>query len=565
MELLTNILIWAGILTAVVVVVLAVHEFIWKARLEKQSTQAPERATPEATPAAAVVDESEAAVQADDARSESLDKPPVSAETAAESAPGEDEVAAEERFKTLTRSQRLGLARLTTMNTSFDRDAALAVAACKEGDFDAIVASGLIEQDEESGRFTITEDGRKLGGEHLTPEDAELVRQFHLEHFTRLVEAVQSSEVEDREAAVMGFELVQTEWPHLEAVLERLQTREDKEAFLQFAEAVNATGLFQTRIEDGLKWYGLMVEAAREVGNKEKELNAITSLGSIHAQLGQHQEALDNYTLGTTLSRELGERHHEGSCLGNMGLAYQQLGEDEKAEECFQEVLEIMKEVGDHVREGFALASLGRVAGARGDTARAIELHEEHLKLNLEHGDARGEMLALALLGETYLASDQLPEAVDRFERQLKIARTLEDMAAEGNALGHLGTACRKLGQPDKGAEYFSRQIDIAHTLADSATGLAAMGQLGECHQEANRTWKAVECFDDQLKLARQLGDQETEAQALWSAARAVRSLGRVPDAITRVSAALAILDSIGSPEADKARADLESWRSSKG
>ena len=562
MELLTNILIWAGILTAAVVVVLAIHEFVWKPRQEKSPVEGPDRTVRETAPAGEGVDESAVAAEPGPAVASEA---PAKREMVARPGPESDEVVAAERFKTLTRSQRLGLARLTTMTASFDREAALAVAACKEGDFDAVAASGLIEQDEETGRYTITATGRALGAEHLTPEDAELVRQFHLEHFTRLVEAVQSSEVEDREAAVVGFELVQTEWPHLEVVLERLQTREDGDLFLQFAEAVNATGLFQTRIEDGLKWYGLMVEAARKLGDREKELNAVTSLGSIHAQLGRHQEALDDYTCGAVLSRELQERHSEGSCMGNMGLAYQHLGEEAKAEECFKEVLDIMREVGDHVREGFALASLGRVAGSRGDTARAIELHEEHLKLNLEHGDARGEMLALALLGETYMASGQLSDAVDRFERQLKIAKTLDDMPAEGNALGHLGAACRQLGQPDKGAEYFGRQIDIAHTLADSATGLHAMGQLGECHQEANRTWKAVECFDDQLKLARQLGDQETEAQALWSAARAVRSLGRLPDAITRVSAALAILESIGSPEAAKAKADLESWRSSKG
>ena len=104
----------------------------------------------------------------------------------------------------------------------------------------------------------------------------------------------------------------------------------------------------------------------------------------------------------------------------------------------------------------------------------------------------------------------------------------------------------------------------FAHQVVGQVGGQQAAVQ-GVCHQEANRTWKAVECFDDQLKLARQLGDQETEAQALWSAARAVRSLGRLPDAITRISAALAILESINPEEAEKARADLERWRSSKG
>ncbi|MEZ5276154.1 MAG: hypothetical protein R3F07_07235 [Opitutaceae bacterium] len=258
MDLLTNILIWAGILIAVVVVALAVHEFIWKPRQQGLDGETARSPAPSASPAVAAAPQPEQPAE-DGGGTGSMvaDRVPI-AEAAViegdEHAPAPAVVPAEQ-FKRLSRSQRLGLARLTTMPASFDRVAGLAVAACKEADFDAILASGLIQTDPEGERFTLTEQGRTLGAEHLTPEDGELVRQFHTEHFSRLVEKVHATDLEDREAAVEGFELVQEEWPHLLSVLERLSQQEGREReFLKFSEAVNATGIFQTRTDDGIRW-----------------------------------------------------------------------------------------------------------------------------------------------------------------------------------------------------------------------------------------------------------------------------------------------------------------------
>jgi len=559
MELLTNFLIWIGILTAVVVIALAIHEFVWKPRQEggrddlKNGDQGAEHSVVK-----------EEAIE--DAPAAPVDSGPV-VEIAAEPIPGPETVAEpddgpEQQFKQLTRSQRLGLARLTTMAVDFDREAGLAVAACKDGDYDAIVQTGVVVLDDETGRYTLTEAGRRLGAEHLTPEDDKLVRQFHAEHFTRLVERTQAADVNDREAAVLGFEMVQTEWPHLEAVLAFISAEENKESkILEFAEAVNATGILQSQPEDGLRWYAIILDAARKLSNREKELDALGNLGALHAGLDDPSKALECYTQGAEICRELDDRHGEGSCLGNMGLAWQKLGDTEKAVECFERTLVIMRETEDIVREGFALASLGQAAEEKGDHQKAIDYHEQHIQLTVESGDPSGEMLALAHIGGAYLAAGEAPEAINRFQRQLKLAKSLNEIPAEGNAHGNLGRSYRKLGNHDKAVEHFGRQIEIAHMLNDTIVGLHAMGELGQCHQDANRTWKAVESFDDQLKLARQVGDRESEAQALWSAARAVRSLGRTPDAITRISAAIAIFEDIESPDLDRARADLDKWR----
>jgi len=555
MELFTNILIWIGILTAIVVVALAIHEFIWKPRQERgpgvrrdRESAATEPVVPEEEPPEAPADPV-------------VEVPTDLAEGSGKEAEAEEDQ--EERFKQLTRSQRLGLARLTTMVADFDRAAGLAVAACKEGDFDAVVQSRLVVLDESKGRYELTEAGRVLGAAHLTPEDDGLVRQFHAEHFTRLVEGVGKADVEDREAAVLGFEMVKAEWPHLERVLDFLVSQEGQERkVLDFAEAVNATGILQSRPEDGMRWYEILLAAARKVSDRERERNVLGHLGSLFAELNNPTKALECYSRSAEICRELEDRHGEGASMGNMGLAWQKLGEAEKAVECFEQTLLIMRETKDVLREGFALASLGQAAQNRGDHAKAIEYHQQHLRLMVESGDARGEMLALAHMGSAHLAAGNESEAIKEFERQLKLARSLDEIPAEGNARGNLGQSFRQLGDFDKAAEQFGRQVEIAHMLNDTDAGLKALNALGQSHQDANRTWKAVECFDDQLKLARQVGDRESEAQALWSAARAVRSLGRGPDAITRISAALAILDSIESPDRVEARADFDRWRS---
>ena len=555
MEFFTNILIWIGILTAVVVIALFIHEFIWKPR-QAGGTAGHRQSDQEATPSAVTTEMENKGVPAGP-----LVKPTAEPVESPDKAVEPDD-GPKQQFKQLTRSQRLGLARLTTMVADFDREAGLAVAACKEGDFEAVIQSGLVVLDESRGRYSLTEAGRALGAEHLTPEDEILVRQFHAEHFTRLVKRMHEADIKDREAAVLGFEMVQNEWPHLEAVLAFITSEEGNEPkILEFAEAVNSTGILQSQPEDGLRWVEIMLTAARKLSDRGKELDALGNLGALHARMDDPSKALECYTQGAEICREQDDPHGEGSCLGNMGLAWQKLGDTEKAVECFERTLVIMRETEDVVREGFALASLGQAAEDKGDSRKAIDYHEQHIKLTVESGDPSGEMLALAHLGGAYLAAGKAPEAINRFERQLKLAKSLNEIPAEGNAHGNLGQSYRKLGNHDKAADHFGRQIEIAHMLNDTAVGLQAMGELGQCHQDANRTWKAVECFDDQLKLARQIADKESEAKALWSAARAVKSLGRIPDAITRISAALAIFESINSSELDGARADLDKWR----
>jgi tetratricopeptide (TPR) repeat protein len=70
-------------------------------------------------------------------------------------------------------------------------------------------------------------------------------------------------------------------------------------------------------------------------------------------------------------AREIGDRHGEGDALGNLGIAYKALGETRRAIQYYEQVLPIMREIGDRRREGATLSNLGVSYKDLGETWRA--------------------------------------------------------------------------------------------------------------------------------------------------------------------------------------------------
>ena len=101
MELFTTILIWIGILTAVVVVALAIHEYIWKP-FQRGGTDARRQRDQEVTSPFAVKEVTQAESPPEPVESEPASEPDAGSEKAAEPDDGP-----EQQFKRLTRSDLL--------------------------------------------------------------------------------------------------------------------------------------------------------------------------------------------------------------------------------------------------------------------------------------------------------------------------------------------------------------------------------------------------------------------------------------------------------------------------
>lgn len=573
MDAFTLTLIAIGVLAVIALVVLgfleikrnlaAKHEAPFPGRVEKRAPARVSVQTAAVPPADSESTSAQVGVQ---------DPPEAASETEVASAPAE--TPSEEvrplpaaTAATLTDGQRKALARLTIMTDAFDRDVAVAVADCTAEDVEALVQAGMLVADETGGRIDLTAAARGGAAPALAPGEAHDARVRHAEYFISLGEEAIAARGDGGVKAPGGVAappvvVFADERAHFEAAYSFLEhSSELAPQLFRLVDAVGWGHAIQLAPSVSARWAEAAFGAARTMGDRAAERDALGHLGGARTDEGAHKEALAAYEQAAEISRELEDRHNEARFIGNAALSRHRMGDPASAIEDYAKVVEIMRELGDKGREGIALASLGQAEADLGNHEKAVEYFEQFLELTIETGDERASGLALGHLGQAQAALGNHAKSAEMHERELKVAEHFRDLPSEGHALNGVGDASVELGNIDRAIQCFTRCVDVAHLLKDGRSGVRAIGKLGLCHLKADRASKALECFEEQLTVARKIGDREGEGQALWNAARVVHSRGQVADAITRASAALPILDEIKSPEAEKLRAQIAEWR----
>ena len=96
---------------------------------------------------------------------------------------------------------------------------------------------------------------------------------------------------------------------------------------------------------DKIQWLETSILAAREIGDRRGEGNALGNLGLAYAALGDARKAIEFYEQALVIDREIGDRRGEGNALGNLGNALYGLGDKEKGIELVRQALIIFQAI----------------------------------------------------------------------------------------------------------------------------------------------------------------------------------------------------------------------------
>jgi tetratricopeptide (TPR) repeat protein len=250
-----------------------------------------------------------------------------------------------------------------------------------------------------------------------------------------------------------------------------------------------------------IAWLEAAAAAARQIGDRRREGNALGNLGIAHADLGEPRRAIEYHEQNLVIAREIGDRRSEGNALGNLGNAHADLGDPRRAIEHHEQNLVIAREIGDRRSEGNALGSLGAVHANLGDPRRAIAYFEQHLAITREIGDRRGEGGTLGNLGLAHAALGEPRHAIEFYEQHLVIAREIGDRRGEGNALNNLGVAYAALGDPRRAIEFYEQRLVIAREIGDRRGEGNALNNLGVAYENLGETPRAIESFHGALGI----------------------------------------------------------------
>lgn len=139
----------------------------------------------------------------------------------------------------------------------------------------------------------------------------------------------------------------------------------------------------------------------RETGNCQGEAKAANNLGLALRGLCRFGEAIAAHQEAAAIFGKIHDRQGEGNALGNLGVALAQSGQPVQAISTLRDAAAVFGQTGDLYRQGAAVNNLGRVLRDAGRSGEAAAAYHEAASLFRQAGDRQREVKALADLAET--------------------------------------------------------------------------------------------------------------------------------------------------------------------
>jgi tetratricopeptide (TPR) repeat protein len=161
--------------------------------------------------------------------------------------------------------------------------------------------------------------------------------------------------------------------------------------------------------------------AARQGGDRAREVTALTDLGIIILSEGKPQDAIGKFEEALHLARQLGDAARESDIMGNLGMALLHVQQPARARPLFEHELAHARATGDVLAEKVAMERMGLTVSILGDARGAIAWFEQALELARRVGDQHQEANLLWLQGIQLAELGQRDAAIDRAQQSIAL------------------------------------------------------------------------------------------------------------------------------------------------
>ncbi len=189
---------------------------------------------------------------------------------------------------------------------------------------------------------------------------------------------------------------------------------------------------WRRRFDDWIATTTLSLDAARRLGDRRGEADALTSLGIVLQEVRRFEEAITACQDAAAIYRDTGDHHREGMALTNLGIALREARRFDEAITACQDAAAIYRDTGDRHREGLALNSLGIALRQVHRFDEAITACQDAAAILRETGDRHGEGAALNSLGLALDEAGRSREAMTAYQDAIAIYRETGDQYREG-------------------------------------------------------------------------------------------------------------------------------------
>jgi len=271
--------------------------------------------------------------------------------------------------------------------------------------------------------------------------------------------------------------------------------------------------------------------AARHLGDRLGEANALTCLADARKLTGDCRSAASDLGRALTLYRNLGDQLGEANALTYLGIVRQMTGDYPGAASNLEQALDFCRNLGDQLGEANALTYLADVRRLTGDWPSAASDLEQALTLYRNLGDQLGQAHALTRLGIVRMVAADYPSAASDLEQALTLYRNLGDRLGQANALITLGDVRQQTGDHPGAASHLEQALDLCRDTGDRLGEANALTSLGVVRQRTGDYPGAASDLELALALYRDIGDRLGQANAIMCLGIVRRQTGDYPGA----------------------------------
>ena len=301
------------------------------------------------------------------------------------------------------------------------------------------------------------------------------------------------------------------------------------------------------------------VAAARNLGDRLGQANALYDLGDVRRMTGDYSGAAEALQEALGICRDVGSRQGQADALTGLGVIRRLTGDYRGAAEALEEALDIYREAGHGLGQADALISRGSLWRMTGDYRGAAEALEGALGIYREAGHGVGQADALISLGKVRRMTGDYGGAAEALEEALGISRDIGSRQGQAGVLAPLGVVRRMTGDYRGAAEALEEALAITRDIGDRGGEAEVLNETGTLKRLCGDLDHAAEYHRQALALAREIASPQDEAHALAGLGRCAQADGRIADAITGLRQARDIFRSIGAAESADIAAELDS------
>jgi tetratricopeptide (TPR) repeat protein/transcriptional regulator with XRE-family HTH domain len=299
---------------------------------------------------------------------------------------------------------------------------------------------------------------------------------------------------------------------------------------------------------EALTRHATAVQAARHLGDRPAQADALANLGDVRRLAGNYPAAVRDLQEALDIYPDLGDRPGQAAALTYLGKARRLTGDYPGAARALEEALDTYRDLGDRPGQADALTYLGAVQWATGEYPAAARSLEEALQISRDLGDRLGQADALTYLGSVRTITGNYPAAAQALEEALDIHRDLDNRLGQADTLNNLGTARHLAGDYPGAVRALSEALDICRDIGSRRGQADALNALGLVRRMTGDYPAAARDLEQALVIHREMGDRRGQAKALNEVGILSRALGDLGQAGACHQRALELARQIGSP-----------------